>query len=202
MIVDEVAHGRGEDRVALRRGTRFAPRLTRAAAPRPSQPLTLRPDGSYLVTGAFGGIGLALAEWLADRGARHLVLTGRRSPAEIRDASLDGRLQALRTRGVAVEALACDVADEDQMRKLLAEIAQREYPLRGVIHAAAALPFGALSEALPQEDLETAFRAKVEGARVLHRLTRGERSGSLCAVFFGRRFDHRFAECIALRRGE
>ena len=39
--------------------------------------LTLRDDGAYLVTGGLGGLGLKLARWLADRGARHLVLLGR-----------------------------------------------------------------------------------------------------------------------------
>ena len=38
----------------------------------------LRRDGTYLVTGGLGGIGLALAEWLAERGAGTVVLNGRR----------------------------------------------------------------------------------------------------------------------------
>ena len=38
---------------------------------------SLREDGTYLVTGGLGGLGLKLARWLADRGARHLVLLGR-----------------------------------------------------------------------------------------------------------------------------
>ena len=37
-----------------------------------------RPDRSYVVTGGVGGFGLALADWLVDQGARHLVLTSKR----------------------------------------------------------------------------------------------------------------------------
>ncbi|HEX3942112.1 MAG TPA: SDR family NAD(P)-dependent oxidoreductase, partial [Acidobacteriaceae bacterium] len=170
-VMDAILHAGREDRIAIRQGKRFAPRLVRAAVPRMSKPLTLRPDACYLVTGAFGGIGLHLAEWLADCGARHLMLIGRRSPEQMHDASLDRRMQALRAKGVFVEAVACDIADEDRMRGLIADIVKRGQPLRGVVHAAAALPFSALSNA-SQQDVETAFRAKVEGARVLDRLTR------------------------------
>jgi NAD(P)-dependent dehydrogenase (short-subunit alcohol dehydrogenase family) len=38
----------------------------------------VRGEGSYLVTGGFGGLGLKVAGWLADRGASHIVLTSRR----------------------------------------------------------------------------------------------------------------------------
>ena len=41
---------------------------------------SLREDRTYLVTGGLGGIGLAVADWLADRGARTIVLNGRRKP--------------------------------------------------------------------------------------------------------------------------
>ena len=40
----------------------------------------LRGDRTYLVTGGLGGIGCALAGWLADRGAGAVVLNGRRDP--------------------------------------------------------------------------------------------------------------------------
>ncbi|HEX4448075.1 MAG TPA: acyltransferase domain-containing protein, partial [Polyangiaceae bacterium] len=37
----------------------------------------IRDDGTYLVTGGLGGLGLSVAGWLARRGARHIVLAGR-----------------------------------------------------------------------------------------------------------------------------
>src|SRR5262249_27875861 len=42
---------------------------------------TLRPDATYLVTGGLGGLGLKVAEWMGERGARHLVLVGRSGAA-------------------------------------------------------------------------------------------------------------------------
>ncbi|MCC5648027.1 polyketide synthase dehydratase domain-containing protein, partial [Nostoc sp. CHAB 5824] len=35
--------------------------------------LTFRSDSSYLITGGWGGLGLLVAQWLVERGARHLV---------------------------------------------------------------------------------------------------------------------------------
>jgi KR domain len=34
----------------------------------------LRGDGSYLITGGLGGLGLQIAEWMTARGAGHVVL--------------------------------------------------------------------------------------------------------------------------------
>jgi FlaA1/EpsC-like NDP-sugar epimerase len=47
------------------------------------------PERTHLVTGGFGGFGLEAARWLADKGARHLVLVGRNgaSSAEGRRSS-------------------------------------------------------------------------------------------------------------------
>ena len=44
---------------------------------------SVSPEGAYLVTGGFGGLGLEVCQWLVKRGARNLVLTGRRPPSEV-----------------------------------------------------------------------------------------------------------------------
>ena len=66
-----------EDAVAYRNGRRFLPRVVRAAEPQ-SDSLILRGDGSYLITGGLGGLGLQIADWMAARGAGHIVLLSRR----------------------------------------------------------------------------------------------------------------------------
>ncbi len=67
----------GEDQVAWRNGVRYVARLERGSVPAPRQ-VTLVDDAAYLVTGGLGGLGLEVARWLVDHGARHLVLIGRR----------------------------------------------------------------------------------------------------------------------------
>ena len=59
----------------------------------------VRSGVTYLITGGLGGIGLAVADWLADRGATHIVLNSRRAP----DAAASAAVTALRGRGVTVE---------------------------------------------------------------------------------------------------
>ncbi|HRI48653.1 MAG TPA: type I polyketide synthase, partial [Pseudomonadota bacterium] len=65
----------GEDQLALRDGQVLAARLV-GASPSASLP-RWTPQGTVLVTGGLGGLGLHVARWLVDKGARQLVLVGR-----------------------------------------------------------------------------------------------------------------------------
>ena len=78
----------------------------------------LRQDRTYLVTGGLGGIGCAVAEWLADHGAGAIVLNGRREP----DAAANEVIGALRERGVTVEVELADVTDTAALDAMLARI--------------------------------------------------------------------------------
>jgi acyl transferase domain-containing protein len=170
-VCQEIARASGEDRVVLREGRRWVARLRRNPPAVAGERLQLRPDRCYLVTGAFGRLGMEIASWLIDRGARHLALVGRRDPSDMGNPDLLTKLEKWRARGITVLAEACDVSDESQVRSLLARTDARSTNLAGVIHAAAGMRFSPIVEALPA-DVEVAFRAKVEGARVLDRCTR------------------------------
>ena len=61
-----------------------------AAVPAEDEPVTFRADASYLITGGLGGFGLAVARWMAERGAGTLVLLGRRG-ADTPEATPGGR---------------------------------------------------------------------------------------------------------------
>jgi acyl transferase domain-containing protein len=65
-----------DDQLALRGGQRFVPRLV-PVRPTGTATIPWKSEGSYLITGGLGGVGLRVARWAAERGARHLVLTGR-----------------------------------------------------------------------------------------------------------------------------
>ena len=126
----------------------------------------IRPDGTYLVTGGLRGIGFVTAQWLVDRGARHLVLTGRRQA----EPAIVERLEDWRATGVQVCTAAVDVADLPAMTKVLGEVRAAMPPLRGVIHSAGALADGVLL----QQDwtrFATVFASKVSGSMGLHELT-------------------------------
>ena len=58
---------------------------------------SIRGDGTYLVTGGLGALGLQLAQWLIERGAGHVVLMSRRAPSE----EVAAELERLRATGAA-----------------------------------------------------------------------------------------------------
>ena len=53
------------------------PMLVKSSAV-PDASLSLKSDATYLIAGGLGGVGLATARWMAEKGARCLVLLGRR----------------------------------------------------------------------------------------------------------------------------
>ncbi len=126
----------------------------------------LRPDRTYLVTGGLGGIGCAVAGWLADRGAGAIVLNGRRPP----DTEAEETIRELRERGVDVRVELADVTDTRAVDGILSRIDRELPPLGGVIHSVGVLSDGALTN----QDwgrFETVLRPKILGAWHLHRAT-------------------------------
>ncbi|MEU3260724.1 acyltransferase domain-containing protein [Streptomyces albidoflavus] len=142
-------------------------------------------DATYLVTGGLGGIGGRVASWLADRGARHLLLTGRTalpSPEEWESVAPSdpgyeqvSLLRSLARRGVEVEYAAVDTVDLDSMRAVLARRERAELPrLRGVLHVAGTIDYTLVRD-IESSHISAALHAKVSGAWALHRLAQDQR---------------------------
>ena len=126
----------------------------------------LRQDRTYLVTGGLGGIGCALADWLAERGAGAIVLNGRRAP----DAAAAETISALRERGVTVRVELADVTDAAAVDQMLERIKGELPPLGGVIHSVGVLSDRSLANQ-SWERFEQVLWPKVLGAWHLHRAT-------------------------------
>ncbi|WP_204327967.1 type I polyketide synthase [Streptomyces aureoverticillatus] len=162
----------GEPEVAVRGGSLFVPRLSRAAAN--ATTVTEAADeaapwgkGSVLVTGAFGGLGRVVVRHLAERhGVRDLLLVSRRGPEASGAAELREELAEL---GAKVTVAACDVADREALAGLLKE---KGAELSAVVHVAGVLDDGVVTSLNPQR-LATVLRPKVDAALNLHELTAG-----------------------------
>ena len=126
----------------------------------------LRQDRTYLVTGGLGGIGCAVAGWLADNGAETIVLNGRRAP----DAAAEEAIGALRERGLTVHVELADVTAAAAVNAMLKRIDAELPPLGGVIHSVGVLSDGALTNQ-SWERFETVLWPKVLGGWHLHRAT-------------------------------
>ncbi|GAA0352324.1 SDR family NAD(P)-dependent oxidoreductase [Actinoallomurus spadix] len=130
----------------------------------------IRPDATYLITGGLGGLGRTVARWLADRGARHLVLLGRHGLAT---PEAEQVVTELTGEGVEVRVQQADVADGDLMKRVLGRIRAEMPPIRGIVHAAADFDDVVLSET-DATRLITATKPKADGAWHLHQETQAE----------------------------
>jgi acyl transferase domain-containing protein/acyl-CoA synthetase (AMP-forming)/AMP-acid ligase II/surfactin synthase thioesterase subunit/acyl carrier protein len=180
-VLGAVAAGDDEPFAASRSGRRMLPRLRPTPAGAAAAPPAYGPDGTYLVTGGLGGLGLATALRLAQRGARHVVLLGRTPlppsdtwdapdhPPEVRERIAGvRRISAL---GASVSVVAADVNDHAHLRQLIDACARQGQPLRGVVHAAGVNWFERIAD-VDNEKLLDALRVNVSAAWALHELTR------------------------------
>ncbi|HSZ30446.1 MAG TPA: SDR family NAD(P)-dependent oxidoreductase, partial [Pseudonocardiaceae bacterium] len=127
----------------------------------------LAPDGTVLITGGTGALGPLVARHLVTQhGVRHLLLTSRRGPAAADAAELAADLEEL---GAQVAIVACDVADQTALAKLIRSV-PAEHPLTAVVHTAGVLDDGILPSLTP-ERLGAVLRPKAGGAWNLHVLT-------------------------------
>jgi NADPH:quinone reductase-like Zn-dependent oxidoreductase/acyl carrier protein len=135
---------------------------------RPAIPsFPVRADGTYLVTGAFGAVGLAMVDWLVSQGARHLIVVSRSGP---RAGRAKRRLQAWRATGADIWEEAVDVGDALAVSRLITRITEQMPPLRGVFHAAGVAEDSAYGKATP-ETLRRVIAPKLDGAWNLHHAT-------------------------------
>ncbi len=155
----------------------------------------LRERGVYLITGGTGGIGLALAEHLAQTYRATLVLTKKSAfPEKSRWAELAvakdtpvalrkilGQLLELESIGATVEVIAADVSDREQMQRVFTETLHRHGAIHGVIHAAGVIHDG-LIEGKTREIAEAVLFPKLRGCEVLHALSKS--AGSDFLVLF------------------
>ncbi|MDC0749537.1 type I polyketide synthase [Polyangium mundeleinium] len=127
---------------------------------------TILANATYLITGGLGGLGLSLARWMVERGARHVALVSRGDPSEAaREA-----IAAMGKAGAEVNVVAADVTREDQVDAMLADIKKHMPPLRGIVHAAGLLDDRTLLE-MDEERFTRVMAPKVRGAFHLHART-------------------------------
>lgn len=131
----------------------------------PDQPLSrsLSSDATYLVTGGLGGLGRLVTNWLADRGARNIVVTTRRQP----DEDAHRFLEQLRAQQINIQVAIADVTRKSDVE---AAVALCGSSLRGVFHLAGLLEDGLLDQ-MEWSDFEKVFDVKATSAMHLDEAT-------------------------------
>jgi acyl transferase domain-containing protein/NADPH:quinone reductase-like Zn-dependent oxidoreductase/SAM-dependent methyltransferase/acyl carrier protein len=129
----------------------------------------VKPDGAYLITGAFGGFGKVMAEWLSDCGAKHLVLTSRSGAST---PAATAFVTKLRARGVDVQVFKADAGSAEDVKRVLAGISAAGHPLKGVFHLAMVIDDAPMA-ALTRDRMIKVIAPKAHGAWLLHEGTLG-----------------------------
>ena len=167
MLVTEISSNSSETEVAFRNESRHVARLAKPEVYEDQNvSLELKPNASYLITGGIGALGLQVAQYLATHGARHLVLTGRS------DVSTDDQrtaLKALEDAGVKVEVIAADIANPEDVTRILSSMPN----LRGIVHAAGVLDDGMLTQQSSDRFRKVAG-PKINGSWHLHVQTKDQ----------------------------
>ncbi len=140
----------------------------------------LRDSGVYLITGGLGGVGLALAEYLAQTVQAKLILIGRsptpnhseweqwlltHEPQDVVSSKIR-KLQTIEALGAEVMVINADITNREQMSAAIQKANHQFGEIHGVIHAAA-VPGGGMIQLTTQQAVASALAPKVKGTRVL-----------------------------------
>lgn len=123
----------------------------------------IRDDSSYLITGGLGVLGIKVASWMVEQGARSLVLTSRRGAK----GDVCATIEELEARGAKVTVVAADVSNSEDVTRLLATVQEDLPPLRGIVHAAGVIDDGVLLHQ-SWDRFQKVMDSKVQGTWNLH----------------------------------
>ena len=160
----------GEDQVAYRGGKKFVARIEPMEESQLGiESFSIQSEGTYLVTGGLGGLGLVVSEWLAKCGAKHIVLMSRRTELPT-EGDAFASLETMRAAGATVSLASGNVSDLAAVVKTVKDVEASGF-LAGVVHAAGVVSFVGIED-LTGEEMDSVLKAKVAGTWNLHSATK------------------------------
>ncbi|KAF3910969.1 hypothetical protein AA313_de0200827 [Arthrobotrys entomopaga] len=133
---------------------------------RVKQKTSFSSNASYLIAGGLGGLGRDIARWMAEKGAKHLILLSRSGAKTEAARALKAELD---TMGVTCITPACDISNSESLGKVIESIAGTMPPIRGCIQASMVLRSAPFATMTHSEFSET-LACKVPGTWNLHSL--------------------------------
>ncbi|HLP44510.1 MAG TPA: SDR family NAD(P)-dependent oxidoreductase, partial [Candidatus Kapabacteria bacterium] len=129
--------------------------------------MPLKQGGVYLITGGLGGIGMAIAKYLAEHFRARLILIGRTAITRLPGQPVENKdIQELEQLGAQVLVFSADVSNREDMQNVIAQAVTHFGQIHGVIHAAV-VPDGAVIQRRTRETSERIFTSKIAGTIVL-----------------------------------
>ncbi|KAJ6441494.1 cytochrome p450 monooxygenase [Purpureocillium lavendulum] len=127
----------------------------------------LRHDRSYMLVGGLGGLGRAIATWMVENGARHLIFLSRSARA---GPQLAGFVEDLAAQGCEVQLVPGSVSDLADVQKAVDAASK---PIAGVMNLSMVLKDISLAD-MTFADWTTAVAPKVQGTWNLHNAIKSE----------------------------
>ncbi|XP_033103366.1 LOW QUALITY PROTEIN: reducing polyketide synthase FUB1-like [Anneissia japonica] len=125
-------------------------------------------NATYVVTGGFGGIGLAMARWLANKGAKHIALVSRRG---CHNSAGRRTLQYLKSKDVTVYMYDLDLSKKENVRMMFNRLQKDKAPTtKGVFHLAGYI-IEEVFHSLTTSEIDNILSSKAGTAQHLHDLT-------------------------------
>jgi polyketide synthase PksL len=125
-------------------------------------PVSFQKNGTYLITGGTGGIGMIFAKYLAARYHANLILSGSSALNERKQKQIDELVRM----GADVKYIQADLRMEEEAEYLLREAYRRFKQINGVLHCA-----GIIQDSLllfkEKEGVEKVFGPKIYGTTYL-----------------------------------
>lgn len=157
-----MSDGRSSGKIVLK----LTPQSVVNVAPQKQNFFTLDSRGSYVLVGGLGGLGRAMALYLAEHGAKHIAFLSRSGATRIESRKV---LKELHSKDVNAIAYPCDVADLKKLKLTMDRINQDMPVIKGVIQAAMVLKHS-IFENMDYESWIAATRPKIQGSWNLHNL--------------------------------
>ncbi|NQZ64744.1 SDR family NAD(P)-dependent oxidoreductase, partial [Crocosphaera sp.] len=140
--------------------------------------------GVYLITGGLGGVGLTLAQYLAQKVQAKLLLIGRSPLPERKNwqewiKSHDSqdkttqkirKIQQIEKLGSEVQVVSADITDQKQMQFILTQVQDQWGEIKGIIHCAGVADYAGIIQSRTKESTDQVLAAKVKGTLVLDKL--------------------------------
>lgn len=189
-LMDEIGRKLNAHEIAYRNGIRWEKCFADLSLkPENVENSILKQNGTYILTGGLGGMGLAFAELLASEFNANIILTGRREIPEVsrwenieNDSELDvktqkliGKLNQIKKKANHLVYLQCDVTSEQGLQGVVDYAHQHCGDINGVIHAAG-VPGGGLLGLKNRQEVEDTIAPKVKGSLAVIKALQNEKA--------------------------
>lgn len=107
----------------------------------PEQPANYKFDShaTYFLAGGLGGIGRSIGQWMASKGAKHIVFLSRTGKIT---ESVQKMIDELDSKNCQAHIFACNVSDSERVKAVVEEVTKTLPPIKGCVQGSMVLRVG------------------------------------------------------------